>query len=178
VQERDASLLLCCVIFSLLLRSNHEGEKEEGCRGGKLCFRLFFCVCDFCRHNIIINIITTDVFCFKCSGFWFHSLDVVAVLLLLFSPHDDARNCGLLSFIPPFVSAAAVVLLGFLQNREYKKRAKLSFERSVFCLSVCLLQVAFFSRNSLFCVNWFVVSFYVGGHSDLSEYQIEDPSSC
>jgi hypothetical protein len=33
VQERDASLLLCCVIFSLLLRSNHEGEKEEGCRG-------------------------------------------------------------------------------------------------------------------------------------------------
>jgi len=54
-------------------------------------------------------------------------------LLLLFSPHDDARNCGLLSFIHPFISAAAVVLLGFLQNREYKKRAKLSFERSVFC---------------------------------------------
>ncbi len=170
-------MLLCCVIFSLLLRSNHEGEKEEGCRGGKLCFRLFFCVCAVCRHNIIINIITTDVFCFKCSGFWFHSLVVVAVLLL-FSPHDDARNCGLLSSIPPFISAAAVVLLGFLHNRVYKKRTKHSFERSVSCLSVCLLQVAFVSRNSLFYVNWFVVSFYVGGHSDLLEYQIEDPSSC
>ncbi len=37
-----------------------------------------------------------------------------------------------------------------------------------FALSVCLLQMAFVSRNSLF---------YVGGHSDLVEYQIEDPSS-
>ncbi len=129
-------MLLCCVIFSLLLRSNHEGEKEEGCRGGKLCFRLFFCVCAFCRHNININIITTDVFCFKCSGFWFHSLVVVAVLLL-FSSHDDARNCGLLSSIPPFISAAAVVLLGFLQNRVYKKRAKHSFREECFLL-VCL----------------------------------------
>jgi uncharacterized membrane protein len=99
-------------------------------------------------------------------------------VLLLFSPHDDARNCGLLSSIPPFISAAAVVLLGFLHNRVYKKRTKHSFERSVSCLSVCLLQVAFVSRNSLFYVNWFVVSFYVGGHSDLLEYQIEDPSSC
>ncbi len=172
-------MLLCCVIFSLLLRSNHEGEKEEGCRGGKLCFRLFFCVCGFCRLNIIINIITTDVLCFKCSGFWFHSLVVVA-LLLLFSPHDDARNCGLLSSIPPFISAAAVVLLGFLQNWACKKRkGRNTLSRGVFfaCLSVCLLQVAFVSRNSLFCVNWFVVSFYVGGHSDLLEYQIEDPSS-
>jgi hypothetical protein len=58
-------------------------------------------------------------------------------VLLLFSSHDDARNCGLLSSIPPFISAAAVVLLGFLQNRVYKKRAKHSFREECFLL-VCL----------------------------------------
>jgi hypothetical protein len=59
--------------------------------------------------------------------------------LLLFSPHDDARNCGLLSSIPLFISAAAVVLLGFLQNWACKKRkGRNTLSRGVFfaCLSV------------------------------------------
>lgn len=92
-----------------------------------------------CRHNIIMNIITTDVFCFKCSGFWFHSLVVVVVLLFSLLPTWWCKELWLAFFHPLFISAA-VVLLGFLQNWVYKKRAKHSFERSVFCfvcLSVC-----------------------------------------